>query len=122
MFIIRKILGSMILFFNWLFSPRGIKRDAQSQNTINQQTEKLKLYQFHACPFCVKVRRLMKKLTLNIELRDAKNNPEFRAELESEGGRIKVPCLKIEDKDGSVKWLYESSDINAYLSQKFGSQ
>ena len=31
------------------------------------------------------------------------------------GGKTMVPCLRIESKDG-VEWLYESSDINAYLT------
>ena len=59
----------------------------------------------------------MKRMSLNIELRDAKDNAEFRQELESEGGRIKVPCLRIEDKNGKYTWLYESSDIIQYLER-----
>lgn len=119
MFIIRKIIGSIILSLNWLFSPRGVKRDSQLQKQIDEQTEKLKLYQFHACPFCVKVRRQMKRLSLNIELRDAKSKPHFSRELKSAGGKLKVPCLRIEDDEGNLKWLYESSDINLYLNKRF---
>ncbi len=38
----------------------------------------------------------MKRQSVNIELRDAKNDPTHRAELEQGGGRVKVPCLRIE--------------------------
>lgn len=119
MAIIRKIIGFIILFFDWVFTPRGVKREASIQQEIDNETSKLKLYQFRACPFCVKVRRTMKRLSLNIETRDAKNNQEFRQELESNGGRIKVPCLRIEDDEGKYTWMYESSAIIAYLEKHY---
>jgi len=115
MFIIRKIVGSILLFLNWVFTPSGLLRESKLQSDIDTSTTKLKLYQFKSCPFCIKVRRAMKRMSLNIETRDAKNNSTFRHELESEGGKIKVPCLKIENSDGSFNWLYESSEIIEYL-------
>jgi len=117
MFIIRKIIGSVILFFNWVFTPKSIKRSFELQSKIDEKTAKLKLYQFHACPFCVKVRRFMKKHSLNIEIRDAKSNETFRQELKTHGGKVKVPCLRIEDDKGKYLWMYESSDINKYLEK-----
>ena len=120
MFIIRKVLGSIILFFSWVFTPKGVERESEAQSEINKQTEKLKLYQFQACPFCIKVRRAMKRMSLNIEARDAMNNVEYRNELASEGGAIKVPCLRIEGDKGEYTWMYESSDIIKYLQSRFG--
>ena len=119
MVIIRKILGSIILFLNWVFTPKGVIREQGEQQKVDAMTEKLKLYQYNACPFCVKVRRAMKRMSLSIELRDAKTNPEYKKELEQEGGRLMVPCLRIENEDGSYTWVYESSDIINYLSEKF---
>ncbi len=117
MIIIRKFVGAIILFFNWVFTPRGIKREEKSQIQIDKKTSKLKLYQFNACPFCVKVRRSMKRMSLNIETRDAKNNEKYRQELQENGGRVKVPCLRIEDNEGKHTWMYESNDIIEYLSK-----
>ena len=119
MAIIRKILGSLILFFNWAFTPRGIKRGADTQATVDEQTGKLILYQYKACPFCVKVRRVMKRLSLNIETRDVKRCNTTREQLLAGGGDLKVPCLRIEDADGSVKWMYESPEIINYLENTF---
>ena len=119
MAIIRKILGSLILFFNWVFTPRGIKRGADTQATVDEQTGKLILYQYKACPFCVKVRRVMKRLSLNIETRDVKRCNTAREQLLGGGGDLKVPCLRIEDTDGSVKWMYESPEIINYLENTF---
>lgn len=119
---IRWFLGKIILTLNFLTPPRGIKRTPDEQAQIDKQTHQLALYQFHACPFCIKVRRAMKRYSLNIELRDAKNDQGFRQELLEQGGRIKAPCLRIMNEDGSVSWMYESNDIIRYLEKKFVNQ
>lgn len=119
MFIVRAILGALILFFNWVFTPKGIKRPANEQQTIDIQTAKLSLYQYPACPFCVKVRRAMKRNSLNIETRNVKKSEQYKEELTQGGGQLKVPCLRIEEDNGDVNWMYESSDIISYLEQRF---
>jgi len=30
-----------------------------------------------------------------------------------------VPCLKIQQADGSERWLYESGEIKAWLQERF---
>lgn len=119
MSIIRWLLGALILFFNWVFTPRGIVRDTGAQAQIDAETRKLALYQYKACPFCVKVRREMKRQSLNIETRDAKREDSSREELLQGGGVLKVPCLRIEDEQGQVSWMYESSEIINYLDGRF---
>lgn len=119
MVVIRWILGRLILLLNCIFPPRGLKRSAEQQAAVDVETARLSLYQYLACPFCVKVRRSMKRHTLNIETRDAKRNLQFREELVQGGGKLKVPCLRIEEESGSVRWMYESSDIINYLEQGF---
>jgi len=117
MSIIHSIVGSLILFFNWLFTPKGIKRDQQDQAKIDAATSGLVLYQYKACPFCVKVRREMKRQSMSIETRDAKRSDDAREELVSGGGTLKVPCLRIEEEGGKIRWMYESSDIIEYLGK-----
>lgn len=117
--VIRWLLGRIILSFDFLTSPKGLQRNNQEQQQVNSQTASLALYQFAACPFCVKVRRSMKRLSLDIELRDAKQDQNHRQELATQGGRVKTPCLRIEDNDGKVTWMYESNDIIHYLEQRF---
>ena len=118
MFLVRWILGRIILLLNFVFTPQGLKRSSDEQKIVDVTTAKLALYQFAACPFCVKVRRQMKRLSLDIETRDAKKSA-IAADLKQHAGRVKVPCLRIENQNGDVQWMYESSDINAYLSDKF---
>ncbi|GAA6203534.1 glutaredoxin [Thalassotalea sp. SU-HH00458] len=117
MFIIRWMLGRIILFFDFIFSPSKPKRAAQEQAQIDASTEHLSLYQLPACPFCVKVRRAIKRGGLNIELRNINQNENYRAELIAQGGKKTVPCLRIVQEDQTVNWLYESSEINQYLQQ-----
>jgi glutaredoxin len=119
MAIIRLILGKLILFFNWVFTPRSIQRDPERQASIDQQTTELMLYQYEACPFCVKVRRAMKRHGLNIEVRDVKRNDIAKEELLAGGGALKVPCLRIGEGEQESQWMYESGDIISYLEGRF---
>ena len=119
MAIIRWILGSLILSFNWLFTPRGLKRSPEAQAAIDEQTTKLALYHYRACPFCVKVRRAMKRQSLTIGSHDVKRSEIAREQLLTGGGNLKVPCLRIEDQQGGVEWMYESCNIINYLNSRF---
>ena len=117
--IIRWILGRIILVLDAITSPKSVVREAAAQKEIDAVTANMAMYQFKACPFCVKVRREIKRHGLNIELRDVQNDADIKAELTTEGGRHKVPCLRIEKPDNSVEWLYESNDIIAHLKNQF---
>lgn len=115
----REGLGRLIIFIDWVFSPKRLRRHTTKQTEVNQQTQLLKLYQFYACPFCVKTRRNIKRLNLHIEVRNAPQGSKYRDELLAEGGAIQVPCLQITEND-KVTWLYESSAIITYLERRFG--
>ena len=117
--LIRLLLGPVILFWDLVTTPKGIERPEIEQDEVDRKTKSLVLYQFRTCPFCIKVRRAMKRLSLNIEIRDAQRDIANREELLLGGGAIKVPCLKITDQNGEVRWLYESDDIIDYLKQQF---
>jgi len=115
---LRLILTPIVLLVEKLTTPKGQSRSDEAQQQVDEACKSLALYQFAACPFCVKVRKEIARLNLNIELRDAKNNEQHRQELLDGGGRVKVPCLRIEQGD-KVQWMYESDDINQYLQQRF---
>ena len=119
MVVIRWILGQIILVLDFLTSPKAVVRETAAQQAVDDVTATMSMYQFKTCPFCVKVRRELKRHALHVELRDAKNDAELKAELVRDGGRHKVPCLRIENADKSVEWLYESNDIIARLKSQF---
>jgi len=113
------IIGPIILLLDKLFPPRAIARSQEEQQQLDASSSNLLLYQFKMCPFCVKARRAIKRLSLNIETRDALREESSREELLAGGGQIKVPCLKITDDAGKTTWMYESSDIIEYLQGRF---
>ncbi len=115
--LLREGSGRLLIFIDWVFRPSIIKRSDEEQFIVDQKTKSLKLYEFYACPFCIKTRRAIKRLNLIVETRNAQKG-DFRTELESSGGKIQVPCLKI-TRDGEVSWLYESNDIIRYLDKHF---
>ncbi|PAU80419.1 glutaredoxin [Halovibrio salipaludis] len=116
---LRLILTPIVLINEKLTRPRAVSRSSEDQARVEHAAGKLALYQFNACPFCIKVRKEISRLGLPIETRDAQNDPDHRAALEAGGGRVKVPCLLIEHDDGEQQWLYESDDINAWLRKQF---
>ena len=117
--LLREGLGRVFVFFDWLSRPKPVKRADGAQEAVESSAAQLALYQFYACPFCIKVRRQIHALNLPIRVCDAQNDGERRKELAAGGGKVKVPCLRIEEA-GQVQWLYESNDIIHYLNQRFG--
>lgn len=116
---LRLVLMPFMLLWAKLAMPKGMVRTAQEQQKIDLECGKLALYHFKTCPFCIKVRHEMARLSLSIALRDAQHDPEYRAQLLQGGGKIQTPCLHIADGQGNVQWMYESSDIISYLQQRF---
>lgn len=74
---------------------------------------KLSLYYSPWCPFCVRVLNALKKMSLDVDLRDT-GDRQHSSVLQKGGGKTQVPCLFIE-QDGQQKWLYESDDIIDFL-------
>lgn len=116
---LRLVLTPFMLLSEKLSTPESVTRTAEEQARADEASKHLALYQFSACPFCIKVRKEIARLGLNIEARDAQHNPQHRAELEAGGGRVKVPCLKIHQDDGGERWLYESAEIKSWLQERF---
>jgi len=118
---LRAVLGPFLLLGNWLTRPRGIVRPPAEQQAVDARTRSLALYHFPTCPFCLKTRRVIRRLSLDIELRNARSDEAHRAALIAGGGKPQVPCLLITADDGQHTWLYESDAINAWLNREFGA-
>ena len=118
--ILREGLGRLFVLGDYLTRPKPLQRSEQEQAVVDKAVAQMSLYQFYACPFCIKTRRIVRKLGLPMEYRNAQAAGQFRDDLEKLGGRIKVPCLRIEE-DGKDRWLYESDDIIAYLERRFST-
>lgn len=119
--ILRIILGPFILLWETLSRPQGLARPPAAQEAVDRECRNIVLYQYRTCPFCMKVRREMDRLSLNIETLDAQQPGAVRDELVRGGGQAKVPCLKITDQAGNNQWLYESARIIEYLRGRFAT-
>ena len=116
---LRLVLGPVMLLKERLTNPESVQRDAAAQAVVDLQCQSLALYQFNTCPFCIKVRQEMRRLSLPIEKRDAQHNASNREELLQSTGATKVPCLKITEANGDTRWLQDSKAIVAYLRERF---
>lgn len=118
--LLREGLGRMVVAADLLTRPKPVQRSPEAQRQAEEAARGLSLYQFYACPFCIKTRRALHRLNLPVETRDAQKDPVRRAELQAGGGRIQVPCLRVEEA-GEVRWIYESREIIAYLEAHFAA-
>ena len=118
--VLRWPLGQIVILVDWLTRPKMPEFTPEQRQQLDTATASMALYQFRQCPFCVKTRRTIRRLGLNIEARDARNDPRWNQELISEGGKYQVPCLRLEKADGSHEWLYDSKTIISYLEKRFG--
>ncbi len=116
---LRNGIGNALACAEQLTRPPKMRRDPASQAKVDEKAASLALYQYRGCPFCIKVRREIHRLNVNIELRDPRKDPQHRQDLEQQGGKNMVPCLRITE-NGQDRWMYESNDIIAYLKQQFG--
>lgn len=94
-----------------------MKQHDQAKSHVHDSTS-LVLYHTSACPYSLAARRAMDKLNIDIELRDIYLGSKNMKELIAGGGKRQVPCLRIDDGEGEVQWLYESSDIIKYLNTR----
>lgn len=116
--LLRNLLGYIVVLVDLLTRGTKKKRAPEQQQAVNEDAKALTLYQFAACPFCTKTRRAMYKLNLPIEKRSASEGSPYREELQAGGGKVKVPCLRIEEA-GKVEWMYDSKEIIRYLENRF---
>jgi len=105
-------------WFNERAGAASVTRSADDQLAVDTATRALALYHYDSCMYCARVRGVIARLGLNIELRDIMRDPQHRQALLAGGGRTTVPCLRIADGI-DVRWMYESNEIVAYLSARF---
>ncbi|MCF8150484.1 MAG: glutathione S-transferase N-terminal domain-containing protein [Burkholderiaceae bacterium] len=118
---LRFVIGPLLLLWEYVSRPKGVVRTPERQTEVDQQCRQMALYQYQTCPFCIKVRQEMRRLSLKIERLDAQHDESNRANLLRGGGQAKVPCLKITDAKGESSWMYESTEIIRYLRGRFSA-
>jgi glutaredoxin len=116
---IHLLLGGLIRLVDFLTTPSSMIRDEEAQQLIDEQCSNLTLYFYPSCPFCVRVKRQIKRLNLKIRMIDPRKDEAAMQNLKDSGGKVQVPCLQIISEDGNSEWMYESATINEYLDEQF---
>ena len=111
--LVRNALGLVIVSVDVLTRWSRVKRTPEAQQKVAQAAQGMTLYHFFA-------RRAIHKLRVPIEKRSAVQGSPHREELLQGGGKVQVPCLRIQHSDGREEWLYESKQIIGYLNDQFG--
>jgi glutaredoxin len=81
--------------------------------------DRLALYYFPTCPFCIRVLMTIKLMKIDVELRNIRTSDEHWDALVAARGRATVPVLRIMTADGEDRWMPESSDIVRYLKRTY---
>ncbi len=122
---LRLLLTPFVLLVNWLTMPKAAVYSEAEKAALDKKTATLVLYQYPSCPFCIKVRRHIRRLGLSIELENAQHEGQARSLLLKHGGKTQVPCLRIikdsTDTPEKDTWLYESDQIIQYLDKLVAS-
>ena len=118
---LRILMGPFMLLWEFVTRPKGLIRPPALQADVDQQCQDIVLYQYQTCPFCIKVRQEMRRLSLNIERLDAQADGKNRDDLIRGCGKARVPCLKITDPSGNSQWMTDSAKIIAYLRGRFAT-
>jgi glutaredoxin len=87
---------------------------------LDSETDRLVLYHFRGCIFCYFVNSAIKRLGLDVELRNIHQDSDYRNQLQQARGRTTVPVLRIISPNGGERWMPESRDIIHYLDSVFG--
>lgn len=80
-----------------------------------KQIEGHQLYYYSTCLYCAVVRFALWRLGLKIPLKDIVFQLGNNAELIAGGGKSQVPCLRVENEGGDVRWIYETTEIIRYI-------
>lgn len=83
-----------------------------------EKVEGLSLYHYAGCGWCGLVQSALTRLGVEVEQCDILDEPGHMRALVEATGRQTVPCLRIRE-DGGDRWMHESSDIIAYLNERF---
>lgn len=96
----------------------GSQGEREGTRQIGGEVASLVLYGYPECPYCRRVLAAIESLGLDVPLRNTMRDDEANAALVAATGRETVPVLRIEHRDGSVRWMPESLDIVRYLNEQ----
>jgi hypothetical protein len=121
MSVTHRMQGICLMFADHWFKVKPVERTAEEQSSLDRESRRIQLYFCKTCPTSIKIKRRCMRLGLRIVEKDVNRVNAYRNEL-IHGGEFRVPCLRIEGRNGQeTRWLYSGSTIMDYLNCRFKS-
>lgn len=96
----------------------GSQSAEQGAGKVGDDVVGLVLYGYPECPYCRRVLGAIESLGLDVPLRNTMRDDAANEAVLAATGRETVPVLRIEYRDGRVRWMPESLDIVRYLNER----
>lgn len=115
---IRKAVDSILNLLDSLCPPQPISRSEEESRKLAKATSGIALYDYKGCVASRRTRREIRRLNIDIERRDIGKCSIHQDKLLAEYGKLKAPCLRIEEK-GEVQWIDKPEKILFFLHERF---
>lgn len=117
-----RLQGFCFMFADHWFKVKPVMRSSEEQCSLDRESRRIQLYFCKTCPSSIKIKRRCKQLGLRVVEKDVERVNAYRNELIHGGGEVRVPCLRIEGRQGQdTRWLYSSDKIMQYLERRFAA-
>lgn len=115
-----RMQGICFMFADNWFKVKPVVRSNEEQCSLDRESRRIQLYFCKTCPTSIRIKRRCEQLGLRVVEKDVKRVNAYRNELIHGGGEVRVPCLRIEGRNGQeARWLYEGNNILQYLNRRF---
>ncbi|NRA23632.1 MAG: glutathione S-transferase N-terminal domain-containing protein [Oleispira sp.] len=117
-----RLQGFCLTFAYHCFKAKPVKRSNKEQCSLDRESRRIQLYFCKTCPASIKIKRHCEQLGLRVVEKDVQRVNAYRNELIHGGGEVRVPCLRIEGRQGKeTRWLYSGDVITQYLDRRFAA-
>lgn len=117
-----RLQGFCIMFADHWFKVKPVSRSIEEQCSLDRESRRIQLYFCKTCPISIKIKRRCKQLGLRIVEKDIERVNAYRNELIHAGDAVRVPCLRIEGRQGQeTRWLSSNDQIMQYLERRFAA-
>mmetsp|Transcript_18248 Transcript_18248/g.33750 ORF Transcript_18248/g.33750 Transcript_18248/m.33750 type:complete len:290 (-) Transcript_18248:48-917(-) len=117
-----------VLIVQAVIRPSAVFGVAQGFRQSRRPEQVLELYEFHGCPFCLRVRETIAVLGLDVKVypcpkttlsRGTSEGSRYRGKVKELGGKVQFPLLV--DRNNDVV-MHESEEIVKYLWKTYGDK
>jgi glutaredoxin len=122
MSVMHRMQGFCLMFADHWFKVKPVERSCEEQSSLDRESRRIQLYFCKTCPTSIKIKRRCEQLGLRVVEKDVQRVNAYRNELIHVGGEVRVPCLRIEGRQGQdTRWLYDGRSILEYLERRFSA-